>query len=66
MNKNELYTKLEEMSRVMTAEEIVEELFQAMSTDEAEANLRWIDQCHDLGIFDEDEEEEEDEDEDEE
>ena len=43
------------------ADALLEELFQAMSSQEAQENLEHIDQMHDLGLFpelDEDEEEE--------
>ena len=47
--------------------ELLDELMEAQSSSELEENFRWIDNQHDLGLFDEDEEEyEEEEEEDEE
>jgi len=65
MNKDELYGIFTEMKMMLGADALLEELFQAMSSKEAQENLEHIDQMWDLGLFSE-EDEEEDDDEDEE
>lgn len=64
MQKKELYDVMAEMKELMGAESLLEELFQAMSSDEAQENLEHIDRMHDLGLFPDEDEESEDEDED--
>lgn len=39
------------MKEIMGAENLLDELARALSTDELEENLRWVDKNHDLGIF---------------
>ena len=39
------------MKEIMGAENLLDELARALSTDELEENLRWIDKNQDLGIF---------------
>lgn len=41
----------EKMKEIMGAENLLDELARALSTDELEENLRWVDKNHDLGIF---------------
>ncbi len=58
MNKAELYVIFQEMAESIGTIELLDELFSALSTDEVEANLRYIDKNNDLGMFEEEEEEE--------
>lgn len=51
MEHNEVWDIFEEMKEMLGAEELVNELAQALSTDELEENLRFIDKNHDLGLF---------------
>ena len=51
MEHDEVWDIFEEMKEMLGAEELVNELAQALSTDELEENLRFIDQNHDLGLF---------------
>ena len=48
---NEIWNIFEEMKEIMGAENLLDELARALSTDELEENLRWVDKNHDLGIF---------------
>ena len=57
MNRDELYDVFTEMKEMFGADALLEELFQAMSSQEAQENLEHIDQMHDLGLFPEEEEE---------
>ena len=59
MNGDELYGVFTEMKEMLGADTLLEELFQAMSSQEAWENLEHIDQMYDLGLFPEDEEDEE-------
>ena len=51
MDANKLYEKFEQMQDEMGSETLLAELYQAMTTDEAEANLRHIARNWDMGIF---------------
>lgn len=51
MEHEEVWDIFEEMKEMLGAEELVNELAQALSTDELEENLRFIDKNHDLGLF---------------
>ncbi len=51
MEYDEVWDIFEEMKEMLGAEELVNELAQALSTDELEENLRFIDKNHDLGLF---------------
>lgn len=50
-DSNEIWNIFEEMKEIMGAENLLDELARALSTDELEENLRWIDKNQDLGIF---------------
>ena len=54
MNKDELYGVFTKMKAMLGADALLEELFQAMSSQEAQENLEHIDQMWDLGLFPED------------
>ena len=51
MEHDEVWDIFEEMKEMLGAEELVNELAQALSTDELEEYLRFIDKNHDLGLF---------------
>ena len=51
MEHEDVWDIFEEMKEILGAEELVNELAQALSTDELEENLRFIDKNHDLGLF---------------
>lgn len=51
MEYDEVWDIFEEMKEMLGAEELVNELAQALSTDELEENLRFIDKNNDLGLF---------------
>lgn len=51
MEHEDVWDIFEEMKEMLGAEELVNELAQALSTDELEENLRFIDKNHDLGLF---------------
>ena len=51
MEQDEVWYIFEKMKKMLGAEELVNELAQALSTDELEENLRFIDKNHDLGLF---------------
>lgn len=57
MNKDELYGVFTKMKTMLGADALLEELFQVMSSQEAQENLEHIDQMWDLGLFPEEEEE---------
>ena len=56
MNKTELYVILQGMAETLGTIELLDELFSALSADEVEANLRFIDRNNDLGMFEEEKE----------
>lgn len=51
MDANKLYEKFEQMRDEMGADALLTELYQAMTTDEAEANLKYIARNWDMEIF---------------
>jgi hypothetical protein len=51
MESSDVWDIFEEMKELLGEEELLNELAQALSTDELEENLRWIDKNHDLGLF---------------
>lgn len=51
MEFQEVWMKLEVMKERMGSEELLDALCQALTTDELEDNLRYIDKSHDLEIF---------------
>ena len=51
MEHEDVWDIFEEMKELLGTEELVNELAQALSTDELEENLRFIDKNHDLGLF---------------
>ncbi len=57
----ELWNKLESMREIMGDKALLDELCQAMSKDELEENLEYIDRMNDLNIFDKNDDESEDE-----
>ena len=59
MSRYGLETIMFKMVELMGAEEVLKELSMALSTDELEDNLEFIDRMNDLNLF-EDEDEEED------
>lgn len=51
MDVNELYEIFNKMRDEIGAEVLLEDLFQALSSDEIEENLRYIDRVRDLNLF---------------
>ncbi len=51
MEYQEVWIKLEIMKSMMGVEELLDAIAQALTTDELEDNLRYIDRTHDLNIF---------------
>lgn len=54
---NKVAEAFEEMREIMSDTELLDELYASIGEFAIEEHLRYIDQCHDLGIFDEDEDE---------
>lgn len=52
MDKNELMEKLDEMVDLMGAETVLEELARAMSSDDLQENLEYIDRMNETNLFD--------------
>lgn len=52
LNKNELFEKMDEMVELMGAEAVLEELARAMSSDELQENLEYIDRMNETDLFD--------------
>lgn len=52
MNKNELMEKMDEMVELMSAEAVLEELARAMSSDELQENLEYVDRMNETNLFD--------------
>lgn len=52
LNKNELFVKMDEMVELMGAETVLEELARAMSSDELQENLEYIDRMNETELFD--------------
>lgn len=53
MDKNKLMEIMDEMKEIMGADELLESLALALSSDELQDNLEYIDRMHDLNVFDE-------------
>lgn len=51
MERNELYNIVDEMIELMGHEQLLDSLIRAMSSDELESNLRYIDRVYDLDII---------------
>ena len=52
LDKNELMVKMDEMVELMGAEAVLEELARAMSGDELQENLEYIDRMNETNLFD--------------
>ena len=52
MNKNELFEKMDKMVELMGANAVLEELARAMSSDELQENLEYIDRMNETNLFD--------------
>lgn len=52
LDKNELMVKMDEMVELMSAEAVLEELARAMSSDELQENLEYIDRMNETNLFD--------------
>ena len=52
MDKNELMVKMDEMIEMLGAETVLEELARAMSSDELQENLEYIDRMRETELFD--------------
>ena len=52
LDKNELMIKMDEMVELMGAETVLEELARAMSSDELQENLEYIDRMNETELFD--------------
>ena len=51
LDSDVIWQIFEKMKEIMGAENLLDELARALSTDELEENLRWVDKNYDLGIF---------------
>lgn len=51
MNREELDNIVEQMVELLSAEEVLNDLTKAMSTDELQENLEYIDRMQDLNLF---------------
>lgn len=51
LDKNELLEKLDEMVEVLGAETVLEDLALAMSSDELQENLEYIDRMRETELF---------------
>ena len=51
LDKNKLIEKMDEMVELMGAEAVLEELARAMSSDELQENLEYIDRMHETDLF---------------
>lgn len=52
MDKNELMEKLDSMVEILGAETVLEELARAMSSDELQDNLEYVDRMQETNLFD--------------
>ena len=52
LNKNELFEKMDEMVEMLGAETVLEKLARAMSSDELQENLEYIDRMNETELFD--------------
>ena len=50
MDKTQLYEKLDEMVEIMGAEQILDALARALSSDVLEDNLRYINRCYETNV----------------
>ena len=51
LDNKALWSKFDEIKDALGADSLLDALAQALSTDDLEENLRYIDRVHDLGIF---------------
>lgn len=51
MEKAKLYELMEQMENCLGTKQLLDELFNALSSQELEENLEYIDRMNDLGIF---------------
>ena len=51
MERNELYNIVDEMIELLGSDKLLDALIRAMSSDELESNLRYIDRVYDLDII---------------
>lgn len=51
LDKNELIEKMDEMVAIMGAEAVLDNLARAMSSNELQENLEFIDRMQDLDLF---------------
>ena len=56
MKKDELMDKIDEMVKILGADETILSLAKAMTSKELEDDLKYIDRMNDLNLFNEDEE----------
>lgn len=52
LDKNELMVKMDEMVELMGAVAVLEELARAMSSDELQENLEYVDWVYETELFD--------------
>ena len=52
LNNNELFEKMDEMVEMLGAETVLEELARAMSSDELQENIEYIDRMNETELFD--------------
>ena len=52
MEKSELYTKLETMVEMTSSKHMLDSIVRALSSDELEDNLRFIDRVEEFNMFD--------------
>jgi hypothetical protein len=50
MDKSKLYEKLDEMVEIMGAEQMLDALVRALSSDVLEDNLRYINRCYETNV----------------
>ena len=51
MSQSKVWDILDEMKELLGADSLLDQLCQAMSTDDLEDNLRYIDRMNDLDLF---------------
>lgn len=51
MDKNKLMDNVDKMKDIIGADELLDALCRAMSSDELEDNLRYIDRMHETNVF---------------
>lgn len=52
MNKQQLYEKLDELVELFGSDYVLDELAEALNSDELESDLKYIDQMNDTNLFD--------------